>query len=101
MTIEIQKPELEALIREQLQTGTFEGIEDLLTHALTVTANEPTGADSVAATQADPVQDADPKPEHFRGLGWLKGKAELPEGFGTPEWKKAGTDAVLRDMGLA
>jgi prevent-host-death family protein len=34
------------------------------------------------------------------GLGWLKGKAELPKGFGTARWKKAGTRAVLKDMGL-
>jgi prevent-host-death family protein len=34
------------------------------------------------------------------GLGWLKGKAELPKDFGTAKWKKAGTKAVLKDMGL-
>jgi prevent-host-death family protein len=36
-----------------------------------------------------------------RGLGWLKGKSELPKGFGTAKWKKSGTDAVLREMGLS
>ncbi len=45
-----------------------------------------------------PVQDSK-APD--RGLGWLKGKSELPKGFGTAKWKKSGADAVLRDMGLS
>jgi hypothetical protein len=65
MNIEIRKPELEALIQQQLQTGTFDGIEDLLMHALTVAANEPTGADIVAAMQACPVKDFNFEPEHL------------------------------------
>ena len=35
-----------------------------------------------------------------RGYGWLKGKVKLPKDFGTARWKKRGTDAVLKDMGL-
>jgi prevent-host-death family protein len=46
-----------------------------------------------------PVSDAK-APLSDRGLGWLKGKSNLPKGFGTAKWKKSGTDAVLRDMGL-
>ncbi len=34
MTIEIKKPELEALIAERLQSGTFENVEDVLLQAL-------------------------------------------------------------------
>ena len=34
MTIEIKKPELEALIAERLQSGTFESVEDVLLQAL-------------------------------------------------------------------
>ena len=34
MTITVHKPELEALIRERLETGSHEDIEDILIHAL-------------------------------------------------------------------
>jgi Arc/MetJ-type ribon-helix-helix transcriptional regulator len=34
MTIEIRKPELEALIRERMQTGRFQSIEEALLQAL-------------------------------------------------------------------
>lgn len=34
MTIEINKPELEALIQERLQSGAFRNVEDVLMHAL-------------------------------------------------------------------
>ena len=34
MTIQIDKPELEALIEERLKTGSFRNVEDLLLHAL-------------------------------------------------------------------
>ncbi len=34
MTIEISKPELEALIQRRLQTGAFENVEDMLLQAL-------------------------------------------------------------------
>jgi len=47
-----------------------------------------------------PVADAQ-APVASRGLGWLSDKSKLPKGFGTAKWKKSGTDAVLRDMGLS
>jgi prevent-host-death family protein len=47
-----------------------------------------------------PVADAQ-APVASRGLGWLRDKSKLPKGFGTAKWKKSGTDAVLRDMGLS
>jgi len=34
MTIKINKPELEALIRERMQNGGFQNVEDVLLHAL-------------------------------------------------------------------
>src|SRR6202790_3642688 len=34
VTIQINKPELEALIRERLQAGNFRNVEDMLLHAL-------------------------------------------------------------------
>jgi hypothetical protein len=34
MTIEVHKPELEALIQEQLRSGVFTGVEDMLIQAL-------------------------------------------------------------------
>ena len=34
MTITIEKPELEALIKQQLESGLFQGIDELLTKAL-------------------------------------------------------------------
>ena len=54
MTIEIHKPELEALIIERLRSGAFESIEDILMQALKGSPIPPkketrTGADLVAA----------------------------------------------------
>ena len=67
MTIEIQKPELEALIRERMQLGAFATVEDALLQALksaplpsgqgAAVAPGPTGADLVAAMQASPYKD--------------------------------------------
>jgi hypothetical protein len=70
MTIEIQKPELEALIVERMQLGAFPTVEDALLQALKssplpsrqgVAASNgtpgSTGADLVAAMQASPYQE--------------------------------------------
>jgi hypothetical protein len=70
MTIEIRGPELEALIQQQLESGAFRDVEDVLMHALTVASaaqpdEEPTGAALVAAMQACPVKDFDFEPERF------------------------------------
>ena len=67
MTIEIHKPELEALIMERLRSGAFESVEDVLLQALqsaqTLSKNETrTGADLVAAMQASPYKDIDLEP---------------------------------------
>jgi hypothetical protein len=67
MTIEIHKPELEALIIERLRSGAFENVEDVLLQALqgshTPAKKETrTGADLVAAMQASPYKDVDLEP---------------------------------------
>jgi hypothetical protein len=67
MTIEIHKPELEALIIERLRSGGFESVEDLLLQALQSSKSPPkreirTGADLVAAMQASPYKEIDLEP---------------------------------------
>jgi len=73
MTIEIHRPELEALIIERLKSGVFEDIEDVLMQALRsapVPAQKPiqeeeataTGATLIAAMQASPYREIDLQP---------------------------------------
>jgi len=71
MTIEIQRPELEALILERMKSGAYRNIEDALMQALTsaplpakeaavspsVEADAATGAALLAAMQASPHRD--------------------------------------------
>lgn len=75
MTIEIQKPELEALIMQRMKSGGFHNIEDALMEALK-TAPPPehqagkahdtrTGADLVAALQASPYRDLEIEPARY------------------------------------
>ena len=73
MTIEIHKPELEALIRERMKRGAFQNVEDVLMQALKSSpplaavedagpsdeALTHTGADLVAAMQASPHKEID------------------------------------------
>jgi hypothetical protein len=76
MTIEIQKPELEALILERMQEGGFASIEDALMQALEsspIVARHPedscdgrTGADLIAALQASPYRELNIEPERVR-----------------------------------
>ncbi|HEV3041649.1 MAG TPA: hypothetical protein VHA33_28045 [Candidatus Angelobacter sp.] len=69
MTIEIHKPELEALIMERLRSGAFKSIEDVLMNALQGVPMPPkrahTGVDLVAAMQASPYKEIDLEPERF------------------------------------
>ena len=71
MTIEIHKPELEALIQERMKSGAFESVEDVLMQALKSAppaaelsgeAVTHTGADLVAAMQASPYREVDLEP---------------------------------------
>jgi hypothetical protein len=79
MTIEIHKPELEALIREWMDTGAFPTVEDALMQALKSSprpsgqeANASnrtpalTGTDLVAAMQASPYKELDLEPTRNR-----------------------------------
>jgi hypothetical protein len=79
MTIEIQRPELEALILERMQLGAFPTAEDALLQALkssplpsgqgAAAANGtpgPTGADLVAAMQASPYKEIALEPTRDR-----------------------------------
>ena len=80
MTIEIQGPELEALILERMQLGAFPTIEDALLQALKSAPlpsgqgsagsngapGRPTGADLVAAMQASPYKDLALEPTRDR-----------------------------------
>ena len=79
MTIEIQKPELEALILERMHLGAFSTVEDTLLQALksaplpsgrgAPASNgmpDPTGADLVAAMQASPYKELTLQPTRNR-----------------------------------
>ena len=69
MTIEIHEPELEALIRDRMESGRFENVEEVLIQALKcapiLEAKEVagrTGADLVAAMQRSPYKEIDLEP---------------------------------------
>lgn len=63
MTIEITKPEVEALILQRMKTGTFVSPEDVILHALRTSAPETrTGAALIAAMQASPHKDIEIEP---------------------------------------
>ena len=76
MTIEIQKPELEALILERMQKGGFASIEDALMQALEASPmaaehhgkspDRRTGSDLIAALQASPYRELNIEPWRFR-----------------------------------
>ena len=79
MTIEIQKPELEALIRERMKSAPFQDVEDVLIQALKVSplpaapdagiadgTSTRTGADVVAAMQASPCKEIDLEAARYR-----------------------------------
>jgi hypothetical protein len=71
MTIEIRKPELEALIRKRMGSGGFQSVEDVLIQALKAAplvaessggASTRTGAELVAAMQASPYKEISLEP---------------------------------------
>lgn len=79
MTIEIHRPELEALIRDWMKTGAFPTVEDALIQALksspfpaeqeaAASNGTPTltGADLVAAMQSSPYKEIDLEPARDR-----------------------------------
>ena len=76
MTIEIHRPELEALIMERMKLGGFHNVEDVLMQALeaspvtgpnpVVAAESRTGADLIAAMQASPFREIEIEPARYR-----------------------------------
>ena len=78
MTIEIHRPELEALLLERMKRGPFRDVEDVLMQALTsgpvsredVASPSPgdsrTGADLIAALQASPYREISIEPARYR-----------------------------------
>jgi len=69
MTIEINKPELEAMIRQRLESGQFESVEDVLWQALNPRSrqNEPAPASRRAEGRPSLAQLFAESP--FQGLG--------------------------------
>lgn len=67
MTIEITKPEVEALIQQRLRSGSFQSTEDVILHALRSSEPYPrTGVDLIHALQASPDRDIDLEPSRER-----------------------------------
>jgi hypothetical protein len=77
MTIEIHRPELEALIIQRMKRGGFHNVEDVLMQALEApplpakasSQEKPdnrTGADLIAALQASPYRELDIEPPRHR-----------------------------------
>lgn len=74
MTIEINRPELETLIRERINAGAFQIVEDALMQALTSSPvpddpeAEPvkrTSPDLIAAIQRSPYRELEIEPERY------------------------------------
>jgi len=65
MTIEIKSPEVEALIQQRMQAGSFNSPEDLLREVLRSPspAETRTGADLIAAMRACPYPEVDIEPQ--------------------------------------
>jgi hypothetical protein len=69
MTIDIHQPELEALIKAQMESGAFQSVEDALIHALRqasildssspVASSPSTGAALVSAMQSSPYKEVE------------------------------------------
>jgi hypothetical protein len=63
MTIEINSPEVEALILQRMKSGAFSSPEDVILHALRSSKPEAlTGAALIAAMQASPHKDIEIEP---------------------------------------
>ena len=79
MTIQIHKPELEALILERMKSGAFQNVEDVLMQALKssppgaqegaaapAAETSRTGADLIAAMQSSPYREIEIEPARYR-----------------------------------
>lgn len=66
MTIEITKPEIEALISQRIRSGAFGSPEDVILDALQSTVSRArTGAELVVAIQASPCRELEIEPERY------------------------------------
>jgi hypothetical protein len=72
MTIQIHRPELEALIKERMKAGGFQNVEDALLQALKASpppggkaGEDRTGADLIAAIQKSPYRDIEIEPARY------------------------------------
>ena len=65
MTIEIHKPELEALLQQRMQSGRFRNLEEVILQALEAAPLDPggdseaPGAEFIAAMRASPHKDVE------------------------------------------
>ena len=81
MTIEIQKPELEALLRERMKSGVFRNVEDVLMQALKA-APAPDGRDAgrsyekSSAMGSELVEAMQASP--FKEIGLEPGRERMP-----------------------
>jgi hypothetical protein len=75
MTIEIDRPELEALIVQRMKMGGFSNVEDALMQALETspvlvadagTSPKRTGADLIVAMQSSPYREIEIEPARYR-----------------------------------
>ena len=66
MTIEITKPEVEAMILQRIQSGAFASAEDVILQALRLSNPPQTGADLVAAMQSSPCPEVEIEPARER-----------------------------------
>jgi hypothetical protein len=76
MTIEIHRPELEALILQRMKSGGFHNVEDVLMEVLKASPvveessrkprDKRTGADLIAALQASPDRELEIEPARYR-----------------------------------
>ena len=63
MTIQITRPEVEALIQQRLASGPFNNVEDVILDALRSTApTKRTGADLIAAMKQSPFREIEIEP---------------------------------------
>ena len=75
MTIEIHRPELEALIMDRMKAGSFQTVEEVIMQALKTAPPAPpsvgqprgdrTGADLIAALQSSPYREIEIEPARY------------------------------------
>jgi hypothetical protein len=97
MTIEIQRPELEALIHERMKSGAFQSIEDVLMEALKASSakgekgaqgsddqSSAMGAELVEAMQASPLKEIGLEPDASICLCVILGSDGVVAGYQYP-----------------